>query len=74
MSESLSTLKEQGNAAFKNRECQKSCDLYTQALALDDKSEAAASLFSNRAASYTHLAQIDLGAHPPANGVRPFTR
>lgn len=53
------SLKDQGNAAFKASEWAKARDLYTQALEEDNKSEAAASLFANRAASYTHLGQYD---------------
>lgn len=52
---SVNDLKEKGNAAVKSKDFQKAIDFYTQALAIDSTSEAAAALFSNRALCWQSL-------------------
>lgn len=56
------TLKNLGNAALHEQKWNEALDYYTQGLALDSKSEAAAALLSNRSLCYIRLGQYDLGA------------
>lgn len=57
----FTSIKEAGNAEFKKENWEAARNLYAQALALDSTSEAAGTLYSNRAACHVKAGDYDLG-------------
>lgn len=61
----MGSLQEQGNVAFRGKRWEEALSLYQQALeaaqAVDPKSEAVGSLYSNLSATRIHLHQYDRG-------------
>lgn len=55
--------KESGNAAFKAGNWTKAIEHYSAGLALDSDSEASATLYSNRSASWNHDGNYDRGKY-----------